>query len=228
PAVTDLAVPLMISSRGYGVFVDNTFPQFWDFTVAGTTRWLVRTDGGELNYYVFAGDSLADVLNRYTEATGRAPIPPRWTFGYMQARNAYINWSEVYSAKDSFRTNDLPCDALFLDYQWFGSSCEMGKLDWNTGAFPSPAQNISTLASNGFKTVLIHEPYVNNQQANFTQGSSLKYLMADNYPARDIPSTVSGFFCTAGYVDFNNPAARGLWFEKLKPRINEANAGQWT
>jgi alpha-glucosidase (family GH31 glycosyl hydrolase) len=76
PAVTDMAVPLMISSKGYGLLMDNTFPQFWDFTVAGTTRWLVRTDGGELNYYFLAGGSLAGVLNRYTQATGRAPIPP--------------------------------------------------------------------------------------------------------------------------------------------------------
>jgi alpha-glucosidase (family GH31 glycosyl hydrolase) len=227
PAVTDMAVPLLVSSKGYGLLVDNTFPQFWDFTVASATRWLVRTDGGELNYYFFAGDSLADVLNRYTQATGRAPVPPRWTFGYTQARNGYNNWSDVYSAKDGFRTNDLPCDALFLDFQWFGNPCTMGALTWNSGAFPNPAQNIATLGSNGFKTVLIHEPYVNNAQANYNEGASLKYLMTDNYPARDIPSTVNGFFCTAGYVDFNNPAARSWWFDKLKPRINEGNAAQW-
>lgn len=227
PAVTDMAVPLLLSSKGYGLLMDNTFPQFWDFTVAGATRWLARTDGGELIYYFFAADSLAEALNRYTQATGRSPIPPRWTFGYTQARNGYHNWSDVYAAKDSFRTNDLPCDALFLDFQWFGTPCMMGALNWNFGAFPNPAQNIATLASNGFKTVLIHEPYINDQQANFTQGASLKYLMADNYPARDIPSTVPGFFCNAGYVDFNNPAARGWWFEKLKPHINEGNAAQW-
>jgi alpha-glucosidase (family GH31 glycosyl hydrolase) len=227
PAVTDMAVPLLLSSKGYGLLMDNTFPQFWDFSVAGTTRWLARTDGGELNYYFFAGDSLADVLNRYTQATGRAPVPPRWTFGYMQARNGYFNWSDVYAVKDGFRTNDLPCDAIFLDYQWFGSSCQMGALDWNYGSFPNPAQNITNLLSQGFKTVLIHEPYVNDQQANFTQGASLKYLMADDWPNRNVPSTVPGFFCNAGYVDFNNPAARGWWFEKLKPRINEGNAAQW-
>ena len=231
PAVTDMAVPLLLSSKGYGLLMDNTFSQYWDFTVSGTTRWLARTDGGELNYYFFAGDSLADTLNRYTQATGRAPVPPRWTFGYMQARNGYTSWSDVFSAKDSFRTNDLPCDALFLDFQWFGNPCLMGALDWNYSAFPNPAQNISTLSSNGFKTVLIHEPYINSQnnpaQANFNQGASLKYLMADDWPNRNVPSTLNGFFCNAGYVDFNNPAARGWWFEKLKPRINEGNAAQW-
>lgn len=229
-AVTDMAVPLVLSSKGYGLFMDNTFPQLWNFNVANADQWwLVRTDGGELNYYFFAGDSLADVLNRYTLATGRSPIPPRWTFGYQQARNGYHNWGDVYQAKDGFRTNDLPCDALFLDFQWFGPSpCDIGALTWNSGAFPNPAQNIASLAADGVKMVLITEPYINDQKPTFTEARNLKYLMADNYPARDIPSTVPGFFCNAGYMDFNNPAARGWFFEKIKPRILEGNAGQWT
>ncbi len=65
--MTDMAVPLMLSSKGYGIFVDNTFQQTWDFTQASTTQWSALVTAGELNYYFIAANNPADALNRYTQ-----------------------------------------------------------------------------------------------------------------------------------------------------------------
>jgi len=110
-AMTDMAVPLVVSSKGYGLFVDNTYRQDWDFNRSSNTQWRFRLSGGALDCYFIADN----VLDRYTQMTGRAPLPPRWTLGYMQSKFGYRNWGEVFAARDAFRSNGLPCDALVLD-----------------------------------------------------------------------------------------------------------------
>ena len=77
-AMTDMAVPLIVSSHGYGLFADNTFRQEWNFndTGADSNHWRVAVTGGEMNYYFIRGDTPAEVLDHYTQMTGRAPLPP--------------------------------------------------------------------------------------------------------------------------------------------------------
>lgn len=232
-ATTDMAVPLMISSKGYALFMDNTFSQYWDFTTdAGPSNWLVRTDGGELNYYFFAGDAPAQLLDLYTQATGRAPVPPRWALGYIQSKNAYTNWAYAFSVKDALRTNDLPCDALVLDGPWSGPGTEIGGVTWDTNNFPNPAANIATLGAAGFKVMVAGAIYINSQnepaKTNFDEAAGLKYLMATNYPARDVPRIPSSIFGAAGYIDFNNPATHAWWFGKLQHLVDEGVAAHFT
>jgi alpha-glucosidase (family GH31 glycosyl hydrolase) len=232
-AMTDMAVPLVVSSRGYGVFVDNSYRQDWAFNLSSSTQWRAVVNGGELDYYFVAGDSPAQVLDRYTQVTGRAPLPPRWALGYTQSKYGYRNWSQVYAARDAFRSNDLPCDVLVLDLYWFGQPNRMGSLTWNSNSFPNASNNLAALASEGLKVMAIHEPYINRDnepaKTNFNQAAAAHYLVA-NDAAMTSPSIMvnSGFFDNAGYVDFLNPAAGGWWFEKLRPIINDGIAAHWT
>ena len=232
-AMTDMAVPLIVSSKGYGVFVDNTFSQNWDFTLSGSTQWRTLVNGGELDYYFIGADAPADALNRYTQITGTAPVPPRWALGYMQSRYGYRNWTQMYAARDAFRTNDLPCDTLILDLYWYGTPSVMGGLTWDTTNFPNPSTNLASLAASGIKTINIQEEYINrdNQPAktNFDQAAALHYLIA-NDAAMTSPSIMvnNGFYNSAGYVDYLNPAARAWWFGKIKPLYDAGIAGFWT
>ena len=74
-AMTDMAVPLVLSSKGYGLFLDNTYSQLWDFICSDNTQWRATTTGGELDYYFIGANSLADTLDRYTQITVRFAAP---------------------------------------------------------------------------------------------------------------------------------------------------------
>ena len=52
-------------------------------------------EGGEMNYYFFAGPTPKDVVSRFTEFVGRIPMPPRWSLGYIQSRYSYYPESKV-------------------------------------------------------------------------------------------------------------------------------------
>ncbi|HXI82525.1 MAG TPA: TIM-barrel domain-containing protein [Verrucomicrobiae bacterium] len=232
-AMTDMAVPLMVSSKGYGVFMDNTYSQTWDFTQSGTTQWRALVSNGELNYYFIGGNTPADALNRYGQIVGTAPVAPRWAMGYMQSKYGYRNWSQMYTAVSTFRTNDLPVDTLILDLYWFGSPSVMGGLTWDNTNFPNPSSNLTALANLGVKTINIHEEYINNANqpalSNFNAAAAAHYLLTTD-AAMTTPSIQvnNGFYNSAGYVDFSNPSARGWWFSKIKPLYDAGIAGFWT
>ena len=232
-AMTDMAVPLMLSSKGYGVFMDNTFSQTWDFTLSSTTQWRALVSNGELNYYFIGGNTPADALNRYGQIVGTAPVAPRWAMGYMQSKYGYRNWSQMYTAVSTFRTNDLPVDTLILDLYWFGSPNVMGGLTWDNTNFPNPSSNLTALANLGVKTINIHEEYINNANqpalSNFNAAAAAHYLLTtDGSMTTPSIQVNNGFYNTAGYVDFSNPLARGWWFSKIKPLYDAGIAGFWT
>jgi alpha-glucosidase (family GH31 glycosyl hydrolase) len=232
-AMTDMAVPLMVSSKGYAVFMDNTYSQTWDFTQSGTTQWRALVSNGELNYYFIAGNTPADALTHYGQIVGTAPVAPRWALAYMQSKYGYRNWSQMYNAVNSFRTNDLPCDTLILDLYWFGSPSVMGGLTWDNTNFPNPSSNLTALANLGVKTINIHEEYINNQNqpalSNFNDAKAAHYLLTTD-AAMTTPDIMvnSGFYNNAGYVDFSNPSARAWWWTKIKPLYDAGIAGFWT
>jgi alpha-glucosidase (family GH31 glycosyl hydrolase) len=228
--MTDMAVPWVLSTKGYGLFMDNTFRQTWLFSAA---TWVAEVTSGELNYYFIAATNPADALNRYTQITGTAPIPPRWALGYMQSRYGYRNWSQMYSALGSFRTNDLPCDTLILDLYWYGSPEVMGGLTWDPTNFPNPSSNLAVFASSGIKVINIQEEYINNffqpALSNFDAAAALGYLVSTNASMTSPSIQVNeGFYDTAGYVDYSNPSARGWWWGLIQPLYDAGIAGFWT
>jgi alpha-glucosidase (family GH31 glycosyl hydrolase) len=232
-AMTDMAVPLVLSSKGYGLFLDNTFSQLWDFICSDNTHWRATVTGGELDYYFIGADGLADALDRYTQITGRSPLPPRWALGYMQSRYGYRNWSEMYAARDTFRTNDMPCDAMILDLYWWGRRNQMGALRWDPTNFPDASTHLAELSASGIKVISIHEEYLNQDnppaKTNFDQAAALHYLVSTN-EEMTAPSILEnkGFYDEAGYFDFLNPDARRWWFTKIKPLVDDGLGGFWT
>jgi len=91
---TYFPVPWILSSRGYGVLIDNDDtayhdlatpdrPGTWSMEVVGVPDGVTpRPAPTTLRFRVFAGPRPADVLRRFSAAVGRQPDPPApWVFG---------------------------------------------------------------------------------------------------------------------------------------------------
>jgi alpha-glucosidase (family GH31 glycosyl hydrolase) len=91
---TYFPVPWILSSRGYGLLIDNdetsyhdlatpSRPDAWSFEVIGAPEGMAPRPGpASLRFRVFAGPQPADVLRRFTAAVGRQPRPAApWVFG---------------------------------------------------------------------------------------------------------------------------------------------------
>ena len=88
------SIPFTIASGGaggaYGLFLDNTFRSAFDFGHRDEGTLEISADGGPIDYYIIAGPTVGEVVRRYTDLTGKAPLPPRWALGFQQSRYSYM------------------------------------------------------------------------------------------------------------------------------------------
>src|SRR5687767_6846561 len=110
-------VPFYIGlDRGaaYGIFFDNSYRSYFDFGKSSQQRIWFGAEGGEIDYYFFHGPSIKKILGRYTELTGRMPLPPLWALGNQQSRWGYYPDKMVEEVVKQYRERDLPLDVVHL------------------------------------------------------------------------------------------------------------------
>jgi alpha-glucosidase len=159
-----VSIPFLLAlDRGaaWGLFLDNTGRVEFDLAHERPDRSWFGADCGDLVYYVFAGPTPAAVLDRYTELTGRTPLPPLWALGNHQSRWGYKTADEVRVIAREFRSRAIPCDALYLDIDYMDG---YRVFTWDRERFPDPAGLIAELGEQGFRVVTIVDPGVKVDQ----------------------------------------------------------------
>ncbi len=160
------STPFLLSQRdglACGIFFDNTYRAEFDLGQTERDTLFYCADGGELCYYVLAGPSMADVLRRFSDLTGRMPLPARWTLGYQQSRWSYGSDDEVRHVAAQLRAHRIPCDVLYLDIDYMDG---YRVFTFDRERFPDPARLIADLRAEGLRTVTSVDPGV-KADANF-------------------------------------------------------------
>ena len=62
--------------RAHGIFLDNTYRSTFDVGRESQGLLSFGAEGGELDYYFIDGPRPKQVIERYTQLTGRMPLPP--------------------------------------------------------------------------------------------------------------------------------------------------------
>ena len=70
----------------------------------------------QIDYIVFAGDSPSDILERYTEHTGRAPMLPEWASGFWQCKLRYKTQDELLEVAREYKRRGIPINVIVIDY----------------------------------------------------------------------------------------------------------------
>ena len=114
-------IPFFIGLRkglAYGIFFDNTWRSDFDFGKEAHDFYSFGAEGGEINYYFFAGPTPAKIVQDFTALVGRAKLPPLWTLGFQQSRYSYEPEERVYEVAKTFRDKKIPADAIYLDIDY--------------------------------------------------------------------------------------------------------------
>ncbi len=209
------AVPFFIglhNNIAYGIFFDNTFRSYFDFSHERRNTTSFWADGGEMNYYFFYGPEISRVVRSYTDLTGTPELPPLWALGYHQSKWSYYPESRVKELAAKFRELEIPCDAIYLDIDYMdGFRC----FTWDKKRFPEPKAMIDELYQDGFKTVVMIDPgikvdkdYWVYQEARdndyFCKRADGPYLRGKVWPG------------DCNFPDYTNPEVREWWAELYK------------
>jgi alpha-D-xyloside xylohydrolase len=128
-------VPVLVSTRGYGVFLDCTSLMTFHDDAFGSYLWADVVD--ELDYYVVQGPELDTIVAELRALTGAAPMVPRWALGYLQSRERYTSQAELLEVARGYRERELPLDCVVLDWKsWTGEWWGQKTLD--PARFPDP------------------------------------------------------------------------------------------
>lgn len=221
-----LSIPFYVglhAGQSYGLLYDNTYHAQLDLGQTRADEALYEAEDGELVYYFFYGPTPSQVLERYTELTGRMALPPLWALGYQQSRWSYYPEARVREIARLMREHHIPCDALYLDIHYMdGYRC----FTWNKQRFPNPAQMISELHERGYKVVVTVDPGIK----------------ADCHYSVCTDGLQRGAFCTypdggvaggpvwpgeAYFPDFTSPQVRQWWGDLYAPLLQAGVDGFW-
>ncbi|MDR3704065.1 MAG: glycoside hydrolase family 31 protein [Candidatus Sulfopaludibacter sp.] len=197
-------IPFFMSSRGYGMFVHTSAPVTFDFGASfGNTNELLLGDD-ELDLFVFLG-APKEILGEYTALTGRASMPPLWSFGLWMSRITYFSEEETRTVAAKLRQNRIPSDVIHLDTGWFENDwrCDY---KFSTTRFRDPAKMIADLKRDGFHISLWQLPYFVPKNSLFPE------ILAKGLAVKDAKGNLP---YEDAVLDFTNPAAVRWYQDKI-------------
>lgn len=217
------------NGKAHGIFLDSTWRTFFDVGRERSSLLNFGADGGDVDYYFINGPDPKQVIERYTELTGRMPLPPLWSLGYNQCRWSYYPESRVRRLADTFREKKVPCDVLWLDIHYMDG---YKPFTWDHERFPDPKKMISDLRAQGFRLVTIldgHPPALKGYapyDSGIAGDNFVKWPDGKVYEGPVWPSQAGGHPLSV-FPDFSKPAAREWWGNLYGSLLDVGVAGIW-
>lgn len=134
-----IPIAMAWTSRGWGVFVNTTFTPVFDVGAEDKDAMTVTAEEGDVDFYVFTGNSPRELLDVYTSLTGRPALLPVWGYGFTFVCNQYIDQFALIDETIGFREHRIPCDTMGLEPYWMEKcydSTTRKRWDANRFVFP--------------------------------------------------------------------------------------------
>ena len=221
----NFTMPIVVSSKKYMVHFDNPAIGYLDLDSQKNNNLTYETISGRKTYHVIVGDTWKDLIDNYTDLTGKQPMPPRWAFGNFSSRFGYHSQAETTATIDAFKKEEIPVDAIILDLYWFGKDMKgnMGNFEFLKDSFPSPKKMIADLKKKGVKTVLITEPFVLTTSKNWQNAVDNNVL---GTTVEGEPFTYDFYFGNTGLIDVFKPEGKE-WFWKVYKKYADYGVKGW-
>jgi alpha-glucosidase len=194
-------IPFLWSTGGWSVLVANNQTGTSWHDEGGTLTWTVP--GPSLDVYLSIAPDGYGLLDAYSRLTGRAPIPPRWTFGFLISRWGYADAADVQDKWHQFRDRQIPVDAFIYDYDWFQN-------DWDFNPKTFPPGSLGKMKGLGLHFIGIRKPRVS--------GANLDYARRQGWVLSSPLGTD---------LRFDLPEARYWWWSHHVPLVQAGVDGWW-
>ena len=223
------SVPFTIASGGpggaYGLFLDNSWRSAFDFGHRDENLLAISADGGPIDYYLIAGPTIPEVVRRYTDLTGKAPLPPRWALGFQQSRYSYMTDAELREVAARLRSERIPTDVLWLDIDFQDRN---RPFTVDKKAFPNLRGLAGDMRRQGFQLVTITDLHIahapNEGYAAFESGIAGDHFLKKPDGSLYVAPVWPG---PSVFPDFTRKASRDWWGRLYRDFVDDGIAGFW-
>lgn len=207
-------IPFFVSNKGYGVFVNH--PERVSFEIASemVTKAGFSVEGENLDFFLLNGPTMKQVIERYTDLTGKPSLPAPWTFGLWLSTSFTTDYDEATVTKfvDGMFERDIPLAVFHFDCFWM-KEFHWCDFTWDERQFPDPEGMLKRLKAKGLKICVWINSYVGQESSMFQEGMENGYfLKRANGDVWQWDMWQPGL----AIVDFTNPAACEWYCEKLE------------
>lgn len=193
-------IPLLISTNGSGLFVEDRHPGFFDVCSSDPDRVIVRFSTSSVRFHLLSASTPLEVLSRYVALTGLPALPPKWAFGVVQWEDEIDGQAQVLENAYAMRELDLPGSGMWVDRP-FATAHE--SFIFRPDIYPDAAGMVKELNSLGFRLAIWSAPY-----------------LSDGVPEEYAEAEANGYFVESDDInfakfgrlmDFTDPGAVALW-----------------
>jgi alpha-glucosidase len=207
------SVPFFIGlkdQKAYGIYFDNTYKTHFNMNHDSNGYYYFYADNGPLTYYFMYGPGVRDVINSYTNLTGKMNRPPMWSLGFQQSKYGYTP-DELVNVAKKYRAKNIPLDTMVFDINYMD--------DYRVFTWDSQYKNaLKQLKSMGFRAVTIIDPGVKEDSGYSVYDEGIN----NNYFAKNPDGSVyvgTVWPGNAVFPNFSDSAVRTWWGSKLKTAL---------
>ena len=206
------AIPVILSTRGYGLLWDNYSPSYFYGGEAGNTKFKYMSESGEMvDYYFIYGPSFDNIIASYRKATGEAPMFPKWAFGLFQSQDRYKSQVEVLSVKDNYRKNNIPVDCIVQDWFYWEPDV-IGSHKFWPERYPDPKAMVAELHKANIHAMISIWPVMAKGTANYNamaKAGNLTTILWDNVMTHTFDN----------YYDAHSEKARKMYWDQARDSL---------
>lgn len=201
------SVPFVVSSLGYGLLWNNPAVGRVTFGKNITTWEAFSTK--QLDYWMTAGDTPAEIEESYAAVTGTVPMMPDYAMGFWQCKLRYQTQEELLYIAREYKRRGLPISVIVIDYFHWPLQ---GDWKFDEKYWPDPDAMIKELQEMGIELMVSIWPTVDYRSENFKEMKEKGYLIRTEKGFR----IAMDFQGNTVHYDATNPAARTYVWEKAK------------
>ncbi len=214
---SNISVPLMLSSKGYGIFWNNTSRSRFNNRFANIL-YISSEVADVVDYYFLYGPDFDKIIASYRDLTGQAPMFGKWAYGFWQCKNRYKSQDEILGVARKYRDLHIPVDNIVQDWFWWNRK---GEFVFNKN-YPDPKSMIDQLHRENFHLMISIWPFFEPGSANYDYMQS-KGWFVDKFKYAKPPYHTDAM----AVYDATSPEARKFYWDEVNKGLFSIGLDAW-
>lgn len=201
------SVPFYVSNLGYGFLWNN--PGVGRVTFARNASIWQMESTDIMDYWLTAGDTPAEILRSYVDATGSVPVMPEYALGFWQCKLRYHSQEKLLKVAREYWRRNIPLSVIVVDFFHWPFQ---GDWKFDPEFWPDPEAMIAELKELGIELMVSVWPSVDPRSENYNELKENGLLI---HVEHGVPISLS-FMGNTLFLDVTNPQARSSIWRKVK------------
>lgn len=200
-------IPFFVSDQGYGILFDCGSLMTFNDDCRGSYVYFDTID--QLSYYIIQGNNLDEIMSGLRRLTGQAPMLPKWSFGYIQSKEAYHTQEELLAVANEYRKRKIPIDGIVQDWNTWEDG-KWGNKILDKTRYPDFKAAVEELHRKHVHVMVSVWPNMSSDGENYEEFKQENLLLNDF-------STYDAF----------NPEGRNMYWKQLEQELFSAGVDAW-